>query len=229
MKTSFLKIGHRGAKGHAPENTLASIQKALDFGVDMIEVDVHVCKTGEVIVHHDYKLERTTNGTGYVRKRSLKYIKSLDAGNGEQVPTLCEVLDFIDKRADLNIEIKGKFALGPSLKTVERYVREHGWRYDQFIVSTFTRSKLKKLAKRHPRVRMGALLAYRPFGFVKFAKRIQAYSVHLNINLVSPKLVEDAKRQNLKVFVWTVNEHEDIRRLKEYGVDGMFSDYPDRL
>jgi glycerophosphoryl diester phosphodiesterase len=76
----FLKIGHRGAAGHAPENTLLSFQKAMDLGVDMIELDVYVCKTGELVVIHDEKVDRTTNGTGYVREKTLDELKILDAG-----------------------------------------------------------------------------------------------------------------------------------------------------
>ncbi len=229
MNIPFFKIGHRGAKGHAPENTLLSIQTALDMGVDMIEVDVHTCLTGEVVVIHDAKLERTTNGHGYVRQKSLEYLKSLDAGGGQRIPLLTEVLDLVDKRANVNIEIKGKFTIGPVAKVIRHYIKEHGWTYEHFIVSAFTRHKLKKLAKIDPNIRIGALLAYRPFGFVDFARKIGAHSVHLNAHLANPRIIEQAKKAGMKVYVWTVNRLEDIKRLKDYGVDGIFSDFPDRL
>lgn len=229
MMEQFLKIGHRGAQGYAPENTLKSIRKAIDLGVDMIEIDVHACRSGEIIVIHDEKLERTTSGSGLVRKKPLAYIKTLDAGEGERVPTLEEVLNVIDKRVALNIELKGKFTLKPVLKIIDHYVHTKGWTYEHFIVSTFMRKKLKRLAKLHPKVRMGALLSYHPFGFIKFAKKIKAYSVHLNLNVTDPKIVAAAKKLGMKVYVWTVNEPQDIELLKKMGVDGIFSDYPDRI
>lgn len=229
MSAALLKIGHRGAQGYAPENTLKSIRKALELGVDMVEIDVHSCRDPQIIVIHDEKLERTTNGSGYVRQKTLAYIKSLNAGEGEQVPTLTEVLDLIDKRVAVNIELKGKFTLHPVLKVIDHYVQQKGWSYDHFIVSTFMRKKLKRLAKMHPKVRIGALVAYHPFGFIKFAKRIKAFSVHLNAKLADPKIIRDAKMNGLKVYVWTVNEKDDIERLKKLGVDGIFSDFPDRI
>lgn len=229
MTTPLLKIGHRGAKGHAPENTLKSIRKAIELGADMIEIDVHTCATGEIVVIHDDTLEGTTSGKGLVRKKPLDYIKTLDAGEGERVPTLEEVLDVIDKRAALNIELKGRNTLRPVLKIIDHYVHTKGWTYEHFIVSAFMRRKLKRLAKLHPKVRIGALLAHHPFGFIKFAQKINAYAVHLNLNVTDPKIIAEAKKQGMKVYVWTVNEKDDIELLKKMGVDGIFSDYPDRI
>ncbi|MBP9853292.1 MAG: glycerophosphodiester phosphodiesterase [Candidatus Omnitrophica bacterium] len=229
MTKPLLKIGHRGAKGYAPENTLKSVRKAIELGVDMVELDVHVSLDGEVIVIHDEKLNRTTNGLGAVRKKSLAYIKSLNAGDEEQVPTLREVFDLIDKRIGINIELKGKFTLTPVLKLIEEYVHTKGWTYEHFIISTFSRKNLKRLSKLNHKVRIGALLARHPFGFIKFAKSIRAYSAHLSLKVTDPKIIKDAKQSGLKVYVWTVNEKEDIDRLKKLGVDGIFSDFPDRI
>ena len=92
-------IGHRGAMGYEPENTLRSFQKALDLGVDMIEFDVHLCKSGELVVFHDEKVNRTTNGQGYIAQKSLEKLKELDAGQGEKIPTLEEVLDLVKGKA----------------------------------------------------------------------------------------------------------------------------------
>ena len=109
----LLKISHRGACGYEPENTLASFKKAIEINADMIELDVHVCKTGEVVVIHDEKVNRTTNGKGYVSQKNLESLKKLDAGKGKKIPTLIEVLDLVNKRVKVNIELKGK-------KTAER-------------------------------------------------------------------------------------------------------------
>jgi len=102
-----LRIGHRGAAGHAPENTLASFRKAIELGLDMTELDVHVCASGELVVIHDENVDRTTNSKGWVSKLSLTELKRLDAGAGETVPTLAEVLDLLKDRIMLNIELKG--------------------------------------------------------------------------------------------------------------------------
>jgi len=106
MPNNFLKIGHRGAMGYQPENTLISFEKAIQLGVDMIEMDVEKCKTGELIIIHDQKVDRTTNGEGYVADFSFEEIKKLDAGNGEKIPTVQEVLNLVKNRVKINLELK---------------------------------------------------------------------------------------------------------------------------
>ncbi len=102
-----LRIGHRGAAGHAPENTLDSFRKAVELECDMTELDVHVCASGEVVVIHDETLDRTTDGKGQVSDHKLSELKQLDAGNGEEIPTLAEVLMLLKDKVMLNIELKG--------------------------------------------------------------------------------------------------------------------------
>lgn len=229
MARDVLVIGHRGAKGLYPENTIGSVRKAIDLGVDMVEIDVHVCATGEVVVIHDERLERTTDGTGFVRQKSLGYLKELEAGRGERIPTLRELLDAVDRRVALNVELKGHGTAGPVLKILNEYIQHHRWEPEQFVVSTFMRKKLKRLSRSHPPVPVGALLAYRPWGFIRFAREIRAYSVHLNLRLASPQLIREAQQAGMKVFVWTVNDPADIERIMGYGVDGIFTDFPDRF
>ena len=102
-----VKVGHRGAAGHEPENTLRSFRKALDLGADMVELDVHLCGTGELVVIHDETVDRTTDGSGSVRDMPFHELRGLDAGKGERIPTLREVLDLLEGRAGVNIELKG--------------------------------------------------------------------------------------------------------------------------
>ena len=229
MSQKVLKIGHRGAMGHEPENTLASVKKALELGVHMIEVDVHRSKDGHMMVIHDETLKRTTNGRGYVAKKTLAQLTRLDAGNGERIPTLVDVLDCIDKKAMVNVELKGKRTIRPVLRIIDHFVQEKGWSYDQFILSTMTRSRLKKLVKAKPKVKIGALLGYRPNGFLKFAQKCGAYSVHVRLRHFYPPLVKQAHALGLQVYVWTVNEKDSIERVVKMGADGIFSDYPDRI
>ena len=154
----MLKIGHRGAMGHEPENTLCSFQKALELGVDMIELDVYVLKTGELVVIHDDKVDRTTNGHGYVIDKSFKEIRSLDAGQGEKIPTLNEVFGLVDKKVPINVELKGEGTAIPVAKLIEQYINDKGWTEEHFLVSSFDHPELKKFKELKPNIRIGALI-----------------------------------------------------------------------
>jgi glycerophosphoryl diester phosphodiesterase len=115
-------IGHRGASGYEPENTLRSFQKAIDLGVEMIELDVYTCKSGELVVMHDDKVNRTTNGNGYVFNMTLTELKTLDAGKGEKVPTLVEVFDLINKKIAINVELKGEGTAESTAELIQKYI-----------------------------------------------------------------------------------------------------------
>lgn len=225
----ILRIGHRGAMGHALENTLASFQKAIDCGVHMIELDCLTCQTGEAVVFHDYKLTRLAGNKAYVRKKSLTQLKEFKLKNGETIPTLSEALDFIDRRATINIDLKGNLSLKPVLKTIEHYVKEKGWSYSDFLLSTFDRGKLKKIKRAHAEIPVGVLASYSTVGLVSFAKSIKARAIHPHKKLLKVKLLTQAHSAGLNVYVWTVNEPKEIEQMKALGVDGIFSDYPDRI
>ncbi|HLC65633.1 MAG TPA: glycerophosphodiester phosphodiesterase family protein [Candidatus Nanoarchaeia archaeon] len=221
-------IGHRGACGYEPENTLRSFRKALELKVDMVELDVHKCKSGELVVIHDDRLERTTNGNGYVGQKILKELKSLDAGKGETIPTLQEVFDFVDRKAKIAIEIKDGKAVKPLAKLIKEYTKR-GWNYNDFIAISFNHYWLKELKRIQPKIRVGALLMGIPIEYSGFAKKINADAVLLASHWVNREYVEDAHRRNLKVIVWTVNEEDEIARMKKLGVDGIASNYPDKV
>ncbi len=225
----LLKIGHRGAVGYEPENTLLSFKKALELNVDMIELDVHVCKTGEVVVIHDDKVDRTTNGKGFVLKRTFQALRALDAGKGQKIPILQEVLDIVNRKAKINIELKGKGTAKPVSDIIEKYVKEKGWLDDDFLISSFNRHELQKFYQLNPKVRLGILIGRTAVGFERIAKKIHAYSVNTKMELVNKNFVDDARKKGLRVFVWTVNDFKDIERMKLLEVDGICSDFPDRL
>jgi glycerophosphoryl diester phosphodiesterase len=225
----ILKIGHRGAVGYEPENTLLSFKKALELNVDMIELDVHVCKTGEVVVIHDDKVDRTTNGKGFVLKKTFQELMALDAGKGQKIPILQEVLDMVDRKAKINIELKGKGTAKPVFGIIEKYVKEKGWSYDDFLISSFNRHELQKFYQLNPKVRLGILIGRTAVSFERIAKKIHAYSVNAKMELVNKNFIDDARKKGLKVFVWTVNDFKDIERMKLLEVDGICSDFPDRL
>jgi glycerophosphoryl diester phosphodiesterase len=221
----FLTIGHRGAAGHEPENTLRSIRKALEFGADAVEFDVH-CLDGRLVVFHDATLDRTTNGRGTLASMSFARLRELDAGKGERIPTLEEICDTVDRRAKLHIELKGRGTAMPTGETIDRYVREHGWRYDDFLVSSFYHDELAQLAGRS--IPLGILFSKSPARFASLAEKLGAYSIHCKADYVTPALLDQAHRAGLKVFVYTVNDAGAIARLRDLGADGVFTDFPER-
>ena len=223
----MLCIGHRGARGYAPENTLKSVAKALDLGADWVEVDVYYVDN-HLIVMHDERLERTTNGKGYLAEKSFSYIRSLDAGDGEKIPVLEEVLDLVWKKAGLNIELKGPCTAHPVVELLQKRITP-GWGPDNFLVSSFNHRMLHDVKKLDRNIRIGVLLNGIPKDYPSIAYDLNAYSVNQNIRFVKREFVADAHNRGLKVFVYTVNDPGDIRKVKAMGVDGVFTDYPDRV
>lgn len=225
----MLRIGHRGASGDEPENTLRSFDRALQLGVDMIELDVHVCKSGELVVIHDEKVDRTTNGKGCVADKTLDELRVLDAGKGERIPTLPEALDLIHRRAQVNIELKGARTAKPVSELLEEYVGKFGWLYDDFLISSFSQYELQEFRESSRKARIGVLVANIATSFVEFAEEIAAYSINLYAGSVSQELVDDIHMRGMKVLVWTVDDVSDIGRMRRMGVDGIFSNYPERI
>ncbi len=225
----FLKIGHRGACGYEPENTLRSFEKALELGVDMIELDVHCCASGELVVIHDNRVDRTTNGTGYVAGMSLEELRELDAGKGERIPLLGEVFELVKGRAQVNVELKGSGTALPVHDLMKGLVQEGGWSSDDFLVSSFNHYELLEFLRYNANIRIGALTEGIPLGYAEFAERLHAASVNISLEFICKEFVDDAHRRGMEVFVYTVNDPEDVDLVKSLGADGAFSNFPDRL
>lgn len=225
----FLKIGHRGAKGLEPENTLRSFSKAIDLGVDMIEFDVRLTKDKKVVVIHDDKLDRTTNGKGLVKEKDLKEIKKLSAGKKERIPTLEETLDLVAKRVKVNIELKGEKTAKPVSKIIDKYLKNKKWPLGYFFVSSFNYQELEDFKKFQPKVKLGIIAENKETDFLKAAKQLRAFSINLPMELINKKLVKNLHGKGFKIFVWTVNKKSDIIEMKLLEIDGIISDYPNRL
>ena len=225
----MLKIGHRGARGHEPENTLIGFQKAIDLHVDRIELDVHLSTDGEIMVIHDETLERTTNGEGRVNQFSLPQLKRLKAEKSQAIPTLTEVLDLIDQKCDVNIELKSFETAEKVVLLIEKYISEKKWRYDQFVVSSFDWNALKQVHLLNAKIPIGVLTETDIDLALAFAKFIQAKSIHPYFHLLTAEKTKQLQTEGFLVFPWTVNEIEDIKKIKNYNVDGIISDFPDRL
>lgn len=229
MAKDYLKIGHRGAMGYIAENTLESIQKALDFGVNGIEIDVHNCASGELVVFHDFTIDRMSNGTGEIGKYSLLELKQLQVKNHYKIPTLEEVLDVIDKKCFLNIELKGKNTATKTCEVIETYIKEKIWSYSDFIVSSFQHHELEEVSRRNKNIPLAVLTKASVQEAIEFAETINAKIIHPNFALITKDNVKFAKAKGYKVNVWTVNDVETINQMKRYGVDAIISDFPDRL
>ncbi len=224
----MIAIGHRGAKGHLPENTLPSFAWAIELGLPWIELDVHLVE-GRLVVIHDDELERTTNGQGLIRDASLNYLRSLDAGGGQMVPFLEEVLDLVDRRCRVNIELKGRGTARATAALIRKY-QTKGWQTDDFLVSSFNHHELLRFKRALPTVRRGLLFNHLPrCGVLPYARLFRPYSLNIRLNTVRAGFVSRAQRAGYRVFVYTVNEEQDIARMSELGVDGVFSDYPERV
>jgi len=224
-----LKIGHRGAKNHVVENTIESIEKAIEFGVDGIEIDVHKCASGELVVFHDFTLDRLTNGSGEVGIHTLSELKSLKVKQRFSIPTLQEVLTLIDKKCMVNIELKGKDTATETCKIIKHFIEEKGWVNNQFLVSSFQHHELEKVFQINPNLRLGVLTKASVTDALEFARTINAYALHPNYALLSRGNVKLAQDEGYKIITWTVNDDESIERITSYGVDAIISDNPDRL
>lgn len=243
MSNRFLVVAHRGYSSQAPENTLAAFEKAIDVGADMIELDITLSEDGHFIVIHDDTLNRTTNGTGFIAHHSLEQIKQLDAGSwysaeyaGQKLLTINEVLDQIAPRIALNIEIKPLFTL-TAVNILDKAIRqlvadvENRGLVDKVLFSSFNFFVLEHLRSLSAKVRLGVLFChpFSEFDPAHVCNRLKAYSLHPHISLCDAPLVSTMHQVGVKVMPYTVNDPEMIRDLVFCGIDGAFSDYPERL
>ncbi|QZK89344.1 glycerophosphodiester phosphodiesterase [Flavobacterium sp. CHNK8] len=225
----MLKIGHRGAKGYEPENTLVSFKKALDLYADGIELDVHLSADGEIIVIHDETIDRTTDGKGFVNTLSLQELKAFLIDGKHEIPTLEEVFDLTNQKCLINIELKSHDATDKVVELIEEYVIEKSWKYDQFLVSSFDWNALQRVASLNDKIGIGVLTETDLDLALAFAKTTQAKSIHPYFHLLTIKNTAHIQEKGFQVFPWTINEVEDIQKIKTFNVNGIITDFPDRI
>ena len=222
----MLVIAHRGASGHEPENTFRAFNRALKAGVDGIEIDVYEID-GQLVVIHDRWLHRTTSGKGQINDHKFEHLRTLDAGKGEIIPTLPEVFQLIAGQCILNIELKGVSNIDLILDNLHYAKQQCGFNVHQLLISSFNHHLLQSIHQRQPQYPIGALTASCTLDYALFAERLNAFSVHVNVDFVDKFFVQDAHQRGLKIFVYTVDELVDIDAMKMLGVDGIFSNYPE--
>ena len=219
----MLKIGHRGAKGYKPENTLASFAKAIELYVDAIELDVHLSSDGEIMVIHDETLNRTTTKTGFVSDYSASELKKLG------IPTLEEVILLVNRRCVINIEIKEATATPKVLQLIEKSVNEQHWKYIQFQISSFNWEALSMVSKINSKIAIGVLAEASIEKALAFAIQIKAHSINPYFKLLNSENVNLIHSNGFKIYTWTVNTPEDLIFVKSLKVNGIISDFPDRI
>lgn len=230
-----LVISHAACKGHAPENTLAGIRAALALGCDAIEIDVHMTADGAPVLLHDDAVDRTTDGSGDVRQMTLEQVRRLDAGSrsfdgrfsGERIPTLEEVLDLTMGRALLVAEIKQRAIEQPVIDLVRRMGAA-----DDVMVWSFHPAVVMQVRAIAPELPCGQLWSERdpdPARMCAVALAGNAQAVCPNHVIVTEALVRRALLHGLATFVWTADDPDEIRRLVALGVDGICSNFPDRV
>ncbi len=218
-------IGHRGAAALAPENTLASFRRAVELGVDAVELDVR-CSGDELVVIHDDRVDRTTNGTGAVAELPFEALRRLDAGAGERIPTLEEVLEAVPIEVAINIELKGPNTAAPAAERLFGLQRP-------LLVSSFDWSELRRFHERCPDVACAPLCGRWRGGrwseLPRLANELGAWSVNLADRLTTAARVATIRCWGCRCLVYTVNDPGRAKALAAMGVAGIFTDDPSRF
>ncbi|MBI3812603.1 MAG: glycerophosphodiester phosphodiesterase [Nitrospirae bacterium] len=237
MKARPLIIAHRGASGHAPENTMAAFRLAVEMGADWIELDIHQTADGHLVVLHDFTLERTAGDRRPIQTLTLKQIKKFDVGlwwdkayRGARVPTLDDVLTFARNRIRVQIELKRGSSLYPGIEVrlIETITRHEAERWT--AVSSFEIEGLKTLRRLDDKMSLGLLTRKtRPREVLEEAVSLKVQSIHISTRRLSKTLLTQAHSVGLPVYAYTVNRPSLMSRYLTMGADGLFTNYPDRL
>ena len=223
----FKIIGHRGAMGYELENTRASFEKAIEMKVDMIELDVFKCASGEIVVFHDENLERLGNSDANIESLTLDEIKKNSLNNGEIIPTLEEILGLLNGRVALNIELKGKETSSGTLALIDKFVIRNNWKFNDFIISSFDWDELKAMREISPTIAIAVLTEEAPRNAIPIAKELNAIAINPWYKKLSATDVREIHAANLKIFAYTVNKPSSIRKMKKFNIDGIFTNFPD--
>ncbi len=234
----MLIIGHRGAMGYAPENTITSFKKAIAQECDGIEIDVQLTKDNYLVVCHDWDVSRTTNGEGEIKDLTFSHIRELSIRQcsesrtlSEKIPTLSEVLDLIPDSMLLNIEIKSKASDERDIgEKVIELLEKHG-KIDNIVISSFNHTVLKRIRKINKDIKIALLLSgflINPVEYLR-SNELDVYSYHPPLDYTSKDMITLLQKEGIKVFPWIVNQKNDLKKCVDYGADGFTTNYPDRL
>ncbi len=220
----ILRIGHRGARGSAPENTLAAIERSIALHAHLVEFDVQATRDGQLILMHDATLDRTTDGHGPIAQHLWNDIKQLKGKDGQPPPLLADALRTASGRIGVMIEVK----VEGTAKAVYRTVRESQFS-GPVIYASFLHDELLAVRREDPQAQTLALIEGIPVNRTAFATDAQVTHVGVSFETITPSFLKALHDRSLRVFVYPVNEPADIQTAKAMGIDGIISDYPDRL
>jgi glycerophosphoryl diester phosphodiesterase len=224
MHRSVARVGHRGAAGHAPENTLAAIDRGIALGAEFLEIDLQRTRDGYIVLMHDKFVDRTTNGRGRVTDLLWDDLRGLDAGAGERIPLLEEAMDAASGRAGLILE-----CINPELGVeIWRAVATFRFR-GPVIFSSFLHREIRAIRELDPPAMTMALLEGVPIAPVAFALDARATHVGLGLDSMTVQMVSALREMRLEVFAYTADSIEQIDLAIQLGVDGIISNFPDRL
>ncbi len=228
---NILRIGHRGSKGYVAENTLESIKHAILLGVNGIEIDVFKCLSGELVLSHENNLERLTGKSGQLEKLTLGELKKFLVVGKYKIPTLTDVLQTIETPLFVNIELKGLNTAQATSKIITNLSKSTSWRLENFIISSFNWNELEQFRSIDKNTPVGVLLSNSMSinEAIEFGKKINAQAIHPNFKLLNEKTVKKIKNNGFKIYTWTVNSKDDINYMKKLKVDGIISDFPDKI
>ncbi|MCF1426535.1 MAG: glycerophosphodiester phosphodiesterase [Shewanella sp.] len=222
----MLIFAHRGASGYAPENTIKAMQLALTLGAEAIELDVHLVE-GELMVFHDRWLDPKSSGQGLIANTRLDELANITL-DGEAIPSLWTLMAAMMPRPLVNIELKGANTPAGLIKIYPKLIDQLGYRPDQLLISSFNHRYLQLIKQALPNAFVAPLLEGEPLELAAAGTALGAYSVHLNVNFITIEMVQDAHQRGLKVYVYAVDRKEDIQWMLDLGVDGIFSNFPDK-
>ena len=238
MQKKPLNFAHRGFSGKYPENTMLAFQKAFEVGVDGIEIDIQLTKDEELIVIHDTTVNRTTDGKGYVKDKTLKELEQLNAAHKfpeihdkEKIPTLREYFDWVkEKPLATNIELKTNVFEYPGIEEkVVELIQEYRLQHT-IIFSSFNHYTIQKLKALDPTIKCGLLSSDWLVDFGEYAKKVGVECVHpAHYTLQNPAVLKDLQESHLEINTWTVNKEEQMRNLVQSGVTSIITNYPDKL
>jgi glycerophosphoryl diester phosphodiesterase len=229
----FFCCAHRGASGHAPENTLAAIRLAMETGAEMCELDVQQTADDQLVVVHDDALDRTTNGKGNVWEMTLAELQQCDAGSwfdprfaGEKLPALEAVIALVRGKMQLNIEAKIHDHERNVASLILETLKREGFE-EECVVTSFDHKVVDEIKTLAPELTVGYIFGWREFSAEVFSGKVELLSAHYS--LADAAFLERARAAGKKVHVWTVNDQWLMRRMIEMRVDGIITNYPDRL
>ena len=228
---NVLRIGHRGSKGYIAENTLESINHAILLGVDGIEIDIFKCLSGELVLSHENDLKRLTGKSGQLEKLTLNDLKKFLVVGKYKIPTLKDVLTIIETPLFVNIELKGLNTAQATSEIITDLSINTSWSLENFIISSFNWNELEQFRSIDKNTSVGVLVSKSMSinEAIEFGKKINAQAIHPNFKILNDKTVKKIKNNGFKIYTWTVNNEDDINFMKKLQVDGIISDYPDRI